>query len=126
MGPHWHLSDDLKKVTVSFPTSPPCQIELDAASLDTMLQGLAGLRAAMAEQIPHDFALGQKVHAVPDPQWLTEPELMHGDTLFHVRHPAFGWLSFLFPKPEARSISQLFAKQAEQQDSGDRSPHKPN
>ena len=39
-GPNWNLDDDLKTVTVTFPTDPPVQLKLDVEQIDDMLVNL--------------------------------------------------------------------------------------
>jgi hypothetical protein len=112
-GPNWKLEDDYKTVTVTFPTDPPVVLQLDVAAIEDMLLTLGELRALMKPEIAKAFAVGQKVDAVPNPNWLTEPELMKDDSLFHIRDPRYGWLHYLFPRAEAMKLGQLLQKQAE-------------
>ena len=112
MGPNWQLADDRKTVTVSFPSDPPVALKLDCQGVDELLHNLAEFRADMRPQHLMDFALGQKVVAATDPCWLTEPEIMTGASLIHLRHPGFGWLSFLFPRDEAAKLGEFLQTQA--------------
>jgi hypothetical protein len=115
MGPTWVLSDDRKTVTAIFPTEPPVSLSMDARGLDGLLRNLAEVREAMAEQHPLDFALGQKVSALHNPRWVTEPDLMNWDSLVHLRHPGYGWLHFLIPKAEAAKLAGSLQAQAQTQ-----------
>ncbi|RUT32657.1 hypothetical protein EMQ25_05790 [Arsenicitalea aurantiaca] len=112
-GPEWKLSDDLKTVTITFPTSPPVQFVLDAAAVDDLLRNLGELRAHMTPPVPADYQIGQKVAAIPDPRWYTEPEMLSGDSLIHVRDPRFGWLHYLLPRASAQQLAQYLTRQAE-------------
>jgi hypothetical protein len=112
-GPRWELSEDLKTVTVSFPTSPPTALKLDAAAVENMLVGVGELRAHMLPVPSAGHALGQAVKAVTDPRWASEFDLMLGGSLLHLRDPRFGWLHFLLPKPEARKLGTVLIAQAD-------------
>lgn len=115
MEPNWTLADDRKSVLVTFPSTPPVALKLDALEIDSMLSNLAEFRAQMADQHPKDFALGQKVVAVFDPLWATELDALLGDSLLHFRHPGFGWLHFLISKHEAVKLAGILQVQAEAQ-----------
>ena len=39
-GPAWNLDDDLKTITVTFPTDPPVQLKLDAEQIDEHIVNL--------------------------------------------------------------------------------------
>lgn len=112
-GPNWKLEEDLKHVSVTFPTDPPVRIQLDVAAVDDILKNLGAFRAAMQPEVPKSITLGQKVEAIPDPIWMCEPDLMHGHSLIHLRDPRFGWLHYLLPPHEAKKLGQLLQTQAE-------------
>ena len=111
-GPNWKLEDDYKTVTVTFPTYPPVALQLDAAGVEDLLSNLGKFRGAMKPEIAPKFAMGQKVSAIPDPVWVTEPDAMHGHSLLHLRDPRFGWLHYLLPPHEAQKLGQLLQTQA--------------
>lgn len=110
-GPDWKLEDDLKVVSVTFPTNPPVVIKLNAFQVDDMLQNLGEFRANMQPPVAPAFALGQKVDVIAAPAWATEPDAMHGDSLLHVRDPGFGWLHYLLPKADAAKLAEALAVQ---------------
>lgn len=112
-GPHWNLEADFKTVTVTFPTDPPVQLKMDLAGVEDMLKHLAEFRGAMQPEVPREYALGQKVQAVPDPLWMTQPDAMMGNSLLHLRDPRFGWLHYLLPKAEALKLGKFLQTQAE-------------
>jgi hypothetical protein len=111
-GPNWTLSDDRKTVTVTFPTTPPVAFQLDVDAVEDMLKNLGMFRAGMTPEVPKTFAQAQKVSAVLDPGWVTEPDAMMGDSLLHIRDPHFGWLHYLLPKAEAQKLAHLLENQA--------------
>lgn len=103
-GPDWKLEDDLKTVTVTFPTDPPVALVLDTTGVDSILNNLGDFRSHMKPEIQPDFPQGQKVVAIPDPRWVTEPDILMGNSILHIRDPRFGWLHYLIPKDEARKL----------------------
>jgi hypothetical protein len=111
-GPNWKLDEDGKTVTLTFPTEPPVALKLDAVQVDDLLRNLGIFRGSMKPEVPTKYALGLKVEAVPDPAWMTEPDLMLGDSLLHIRDPRFGWLHYLIPKTEAKKLAEFLQTQA--------------
>jgi hypothetical protein len=106
----WLLDKDGRAVTLTLPTDPPVALRLNSAQVDDMLRNLGDFRASMAP--PHDTAWqpGRRVVAEPDPCWLTEPEILMGNSVLHVRDPRYGWLHYLLPRHAARELgSQLIA-----------------
>ena len=112
-GPAWNLDDDLKTITVTFPTDPPVQLKIDAEQIDEHIVNLGELRSHMKPPVQNDWALGQKVGAIPNPRWVTEPDLMEGNSLLHVRDPRSGWLHYLIPRSEAEKLGNLLKSQSE-------------
>ena len=108
------FSVDRSMLVVKLPDAPESVLHLDAKGVDELIRLLAQYRAGMSEQHPADFAAGQKVPAIRNPRWVTEPEVMTGETLFHIRHSGLGWLHFLIPKPEAAKLASLFKAQVVQ------------
>ncbi len=112
-GPNWNLDDDLKTVTITFPSDPPVQLKLDSEQIDNLLVNLGEFRSHMEPPVSDDWALGQKLGALPDPRWAAEPDLMQGDSLLHLRDPRYGWLHYLIPRHEAAKLGDLLKKQSE-------------
>ncbi len=110
--PDWKLDDDLKTVTLTFDTEPRVSLKLGVDAVEDILANLGEFRGGMSPEVKRDWAGGQKVRAVPDPRWYTEPDLMRGDSLLHIRDPRFGWLSYLLPREEARKLGQYLIEQA--------------
>ena len=112
-GPNWKLEDDLKTVTVTFPSDPPVALQLDAAAIDDMLKSLGEFRANMLPPHAPEFALGQTFLSVPNPAWATEPDAMLGNSILHLRDPRFGWLHYMIPKEQAGKLADYLKVQAE-------------
>jgi hypothetical protein len=103
-GPNWKLEDDYEHVTLTLPTEPPTAIVFSTETIQEMLQNVGEFRGHMKPEIPKTYALGQKVVAIPDPAWATEPDLLMGNTLLHVRDPRYGWLHYMIPREEVRKL----------------------
>jgi len=112
-GPNWKLDDDLKTITLTFPTDPPVALQLEVSGVEDILKNLGEFRAAMTPEVQKTFAMGQKVGAIPDPAWVTEPDLLAGDSLVHIRDPRYGWLHYLIPREEARKLATLLQNQVD-------------
>ena len=117
-GPEWKIDDDLKTVTVTFPTSPAVQIRLDVTAVEEVLKNLGDFRNVMHPEVPHQHAPGQGVQALVDPAWLTEPDIMRGDSILHIRDPRFGWLHYLLPRAQSRKLAALLQAQVDIAPSG--------
>lgn len=110
--PDWKLEDDRKHVTLTFPTTPPVSWRLDVSAVEHILRNLGEFRAQMTPEIAAHYAMGQRVAALPDPAWVTEPDLMFGHSLLHLRDPRYGWLHYLLPPPEAQKLASYLQTQA--------------
>ena len=113
MGPTWKLDDDLKTVTITFPTTPPVALQLTVPQIEDMLLNVGHYRALMQPPVAPDFPLGQKTLSIADPRWVTEPDALLGNSLLHLRDPRFGWLHYLLTKESAKQLGDLLLKQAE-------------
>ena len=122
--PDWSLSDDRRTVTVRFPTNSE-SLELDATALEKMQAKLGELRALMIPPIHPDWAMGQKVVVRPNPRWVSEPDVMRGDSLLHIRDDRFGWLHYLIPREAAAKLAGFLQTQVDSPPPGQQSgkPH---
>jgi hypothetical protein len=112
-GLNWNLEDDYQTVTVTFPTDPIVQLKLNVGDVENMLKELGRFRGFMKPEIAPQFPMGQKVEAVPDPAWVTEPDLLAGNSLLHLRDPRYGWLHYLLPREGAEKLAGFLQKQAD-------------
>lgn len=108
MAMNWNLNDDLRSVTL---TVDDRTVTFDAAAVDDILKKLGEFRGAMQPPVATERPLGQQVQAVADPVWRTEPEVMTGATLIHMRDPRFGWLHYMIPKAEAAKLAGIIQAQ---------------
>src|SRR5712671_5845130 len=112
-GPEWKLEDDYKSVTFKLPIQPPVSVNFNLATVEEILKNLGEFRCAMKPEIPTTFAMGQKISAVPDPAWVTEPDAMMGNTILHIRDPRYGWLHYMIPREEARKLASTLQAQVD-------------
>jgi hypothetical protein len=69
----------------------------------------AAERRAMLEPV-HPYQAPSEADAIIDPAWYTG--LVEPGTLFQVRHPGYGWLSFVIPPNERAQLLCAFLNQA--------------
>ncbi|SEE46253.1 hypothetical protein SAMN05444161_5841 [Rhizobiales bacterium GAS191] len=78
---------------------------LNANELESLLFRLAEIRAEIWPVVPYDIG-GVSVIAEINPKWQTYPELHPGVSgiTVNLRHSGYGWLGFVLPHSEARSL----------------------
>lgn len=81
---------------------------LSATELDELIARAAARRASL--EPPHATQAPKQVEAIVNPQWFTC--LVDPGTLFQVRHPGFGWLSFVIPSNERAQLLGILLNQA--------------
>ena len=111
---NWHIEDDRKTVTITFPTTPLIALKWDTDVVSEHLGKLGEFRALMQPEVGTTWAPGQLFRAIIDPVWSTEPEVMEGNSVLHVRDPRFGWLHYVIPRHEARKLGEALIRQADQ------------
>jgi hypothetical protein len=111
-GPSWKLEDDYKTLTATFPTEPPVALRLDVAAVEDLLKHLGEFRALMRPEVQPKLLTGTKAEAIVDTAWVTEPEMLMGASLLHLRDKRYGWLHYLIPRAEAQKLGDALQKQA--------------
>lgn len=81
---------------------------LSAAELDDLI-AKAGARRATLQPAP-PMEAPKQAEAIVNPQWFTC--LVEPGTLWQVRHPGFGWLSFVIPPNERAQLLGILLNQA--------------
>jgi hypothetical protein len=105
---------------------PLGHIILDARGLQDLITTLTHIRAGMEPPVALEIASGTKLPSVIDPVWRARipPHPSIPGPLLVLRHPGFGWLSFVFPDVEANSLGQwLVANSRKPAQSNDRDPN---
>jgi hypothetical protein len=106
------VSDDKRSATLGLLQNgqPTNQVTIQAAELDLIIAKLGEARAVMSEPVsarpPQET--GTKELGVIDPMWRTDPPLNEGlgGIILRLRHLGFGWLTFILPHHEARSLGR--------------------
>ena len=107
------LSQDKREITIKFPSA---DVMMDANQAGQLINALALMRSNMLPEHAFDYAPQQRTIALPDPRWYTEVSFLPEGSLIHIRHPGFGWLSFLLPPNEAAKFASLLQAQAGEQE----------
>jgi hypothetical protein len=112
------LDDDRKAATLNLLVNkqPATGITLHARDLDSLLALLGEARARLAAPVPFQPPqdAGTRDVMVLDPGWRTEPLVhpsLNGITL-RLRHPGFGWMTFLLPWHEVKNLGEWLSKTA--------------
>ena len=79
-------------------------VALNAEATQAHIDAVSLYRAQLKTQVPDSIDLNGRVEATNNPVWQTV-STEHGPALM-VRHPGLGWIPFLFPTKEARSLGQ--------------------
>jgi hypothetical protein len=110
------ISPDQRTATIvlRMQDDPLGHMILDAAGLELLIKNLAGARAVMEEPVAREIASGTELISVLDPAWRTRtpPHPSVPGPLLALRHPGFGWISFVLPDHEARSLGQWLLEHA--------------
>jgi hypothetical protein len=87
-------------------------IRLELPELEDFIQNVAKVRALLEEAVPVSVDPGSRVHVVLSPLWTVSAnsgiERSPG-ILVSLRHPGFGWLSFVLARPDARRFGEAIA-----------------
>jgi hypothetical protein len=100
------LSAEKRSIILTTLTEDSAQVELSSAGLGLLIQRLAFVRAQMNDPVPNTLDAGVQTLVALDPIWRTERPPHPGleGILVTLRHNGFGWLGFLLPDHEARSM----------------------
>lgn len=94
----------------------PHEVELSARDIDVLLQLLSEVRLQVEPPIPMEARREGPIRELvaTDPAWRAERSVhtdLNGITL-RLRHPGFGWLSFLLPWHEVKNLGDWLSKNA--------------
>lgn len=114
------LSKDRKRARLSFEEQ---SFDVDVSGMQALIRLLAATRSAMLPEEPLEYVPPKSVHAVAEPSWTVEPELLNGDILVHFREPGFGWLHFCLSKSTAERLGTHLLALAEQANTPEGKPN---
>lgn len=97
-------------------------LTVNAAQIDEIIAGLAGLRARMAPVVAMDPAFNGHVNVTLDPRYWVSHDALHNATLLRLRHPGHGWLAYLVPTNETARMRDLLDQQVAVQEAANSTP----
>jgi hypothetical protein len=112
------VAEDSKSVTLRFsaPLGADNEIAVDSVQLDEMILALAAARARMVEPVPAEPLSGplKREAVIIDPAWRTNfpPNPSLNGLMLRLRHPGYGWLTFLLPHHECISLADWLSNNA--------------
>ncbi|MBS7699517.1 MULTISPECIES: hypothetical protein [unclassified Chelatococcus] len=105
-----HHNPETQTVTLSDENNPAVALEIDAAQLEQILQGLGEMRARMEPRVEADWQPGRPVQAITNPRFSAELPQDKDFTVLHLRDPRFGWLHYAVPFPECGRLAEFLAR----------------
>jgi hypothetical protein len=100
---------DAEKTRARF--SLPGRAEWRAEHIDALMHVLAQIREEMKPAIAQEPPHLAELEPLHDPRYASELHQFSGGTLLSFRHPSLGWLPFLLPSVQRRSLVQSFQDQ---------------
>lgn len=91
--------------------TPLGHVHLEASDAEDYIHDLAKHRAALREEVTPMLDPGARLEPIVDPAWHVSAQKGGGHALA-LRHPGFGWLSFVLSDEEAREIAMALRKEA--------------
>jgi len=82
--------------------------KLTVPELDALIAEAGARRSSLEPPLSNEAP--KETQATVNPAWFTA--LIEPGTLFQIRHPGFGWLSFLIPANERAHLLSLLLNQA--------------
>ena len=98
-------AEDRKSVRVSLKDDAPPATDWSLTDVEMMLKALRSLRVLLEPGVHSEFPPRQRAEGVIEPNWSTEPELLTGRSILHLREPGYGWLHFVLPRADARRLA---------------------
>jgi hypothetical protein len=103
------VDDARRAVTITMVQNgrPLAHAIVEAAEMKELIHAFAQAGYELADRVPLTVDHGTKLAALVDPGWHFPGDVHPEGKVLALRHPGFGWLSFLFPYAEARAIAQM-------------------
>ena len=89
----------------------PGREEWRAEHIDALMHALAQIREEMRPAVAAEPPRLQELEPLHDPRYASALHPFSGGTLLSFRHPSLGWLPFLLPSFQRRSLVQSFQDQ---------------
>src|SRR5690348_4324741 len=89
----------------------PGREEWRAEHIDALMHALAEIREEMNPAVSQEPPRLQEVQPLHDPRYASELHPFSGGTLISFRHPSLGWLPFLLPSRQRRTLVESLGEQ---------------
>lgn len=89
----------------------PGREEWRAEHLDALMHALAEIREEMNPAVSQEPPRLQELQPLHDPRYASELHQFSGGTLISFRHPSLGWLPFLLPSLQRRTLVESLGEQ---------------
>lgn len=91
--------------------SLPGREEWRAEHIDALMHALAEIREEMNPAVAQEPPRLQELQPLHDPRYASELHQFSGGTLISFRHPSLGWLPFLLPSLQRRTLAESLGEQ---------------
>jgi hypothetical protein len=98
--PQLQIEETADRLTLTVGVST---IEMCAADVQELICHLGSMRMKLSPPVTREFDK-KATQFVDNPSWMIGSHLFSGNLQLHIRDPRFGWLRYLFPLDEGRSI----------------------
>lgn len=85
------------------------KLTLDLADVEALIAGLAQLRMAMTPEIVREVPESAHRTGVLGPPWAVARHPSAKEKTLFVRHPGFGWVTFVLPPEEAQKMGNALS-----------------
>ena len=89
----------------------PGRDEWRAEHVDALIHALEEIREEMTPAISEQPPRLQELEPLHDPRYASELHQFSGGTLLSFRHPSLGWLPFLLPSYQRRTLVESLGEQ---------------
>jgi len=89
----------------------PGRDEWRAEHIDALIHALEEIREEMNPAVSEQPPRLQELEPLHDPRYASELHQFSGGTLLSFRHPALGWLPFLLPSYQRRTLVESLGEQ---------------
>ncbi|MFN2644822.1 MAG: hypothetical protein ABR570_07525 [Burkholderiales bacterium] len=89
----------------------PGREEWRAEHIDALMHALAEIREEMRPAVAEEPPRLQELEPLHDPRFASELHQFSGGTLISFRHPSLGWIPFLLPSLQRRTLVRSFQDQ---------------
>jgi len=85
-------------------------VMLDGASAEQVAAHIAKHRAELTDVVSPEIDPGFRLEAIHDPAWRGQPYRVAEGRIVSIRHPGYGWLSFVISDDSAKKLAEELVK----------------